>query len=147
MADINIRSIEKKDRAQVLSMMREFYSSPLVLSNGSEEIFNADFDACLSSSPYLSGFVFEFGGELCGYAMIAKSFSTEFGKPCIWIEDIYILPSRRSLGIGKSFFDFLFKSFPDSVFRLEAEEENERAIKLYNECGFDIIPYAELIRK
>ena len=52
-----IRGMEEKDRNQVLEMMRVFYASPAVLSNGSEEIFAADVDACISDSPYLEGYI------------------------------------------------------------------------------------------
>ena len=64
-------------RADILSMMRVFYASPAVATNGSEEIFLSDVEACISDNPYLSGFVFMKGDSLAGYSMIAKSFSTE----------------------------------------------------------------------
>ena len=51
--------------------------------------------------------------------MIAKSFSTEYGVPCIWIEDIYLKPEFRNRGIGSQFFDYLQKQFPDHLQRLE----------------------------
>ena len=48
--------------------------------------------------------VFKDGNKYSGYAMLAKSFSTEFGKNCIWIEDLYVLPSARSRGHRQSVF-------------------------------------------
>ena len=53
-----------------------------------------------NDNPYLEGYIFEVSGEIQGYGMIAKSFSTEFGRPCMWIEDIYIKESCRGAGIG-----------------------------------------------
>ena len=91
-----IRAMLPKDKDAVLEMMREFYASPAVFSNGSEEIFKADIEQCTKDNPYLEGYVFEENGEVQGYAMVAKSFSTEFGKPCIWIEDLY-LKSQNTL--------------------------------------------------
>ncbi len=140
----NIRIMVESDRASVMEMMRVFYASPAVLSNGSEEIFKADLDACVGDSPYLEGYVFEKDGTVQGYAMIAKSFSTEFGKPCIWIEDLYIKSEFRGLGIGSRFLGFIEEKYPDSVFRLEAEAENERALHVYKKCGFEVLPYIEL---
>ena len=130
-----------KDRPVVMEMMRVFYSSPAVLTNGSEEIFANDVDNCIGDSPYLEGYVFENESDLLGYAMIAKSFSTEFGKPCIWIEDLYLKEENRGKGIGKEFFAFIEEKYPNHIFRLEAEEENEGAIRLYKKCGFEVIPY------
>lgn len=135
-----------KDKASVIEMMRTFYASPAVLSNGSEEIFCNDIENCVNNSPYLEGYIFEDSDEIQGYAMIAKSFSTEFGKPCIWIEDLYIKDRYRGLGIGSRFIDFITKKYTDSIFRLEVEEENARAVKVYEKCGFTVLPYMEMKR-
>ena len=143
-----IRNLVDSDKNEVIDMMRVFYQSDAVLSNGSEEIFESNVNACVNDSPYLEGFVFEHeDGEIIGYAMIAKSFSTEFGKRCIWIEDIYIKPEFRSMGIGTIFFEKLFSTYHDVIFRLEAEEDNFQAIGLYKKSGFDVIPYLELIKR
>lgn len=139
-----IRGMEKKDRSYVIEMMRVFYASPAVLSNGSEEIFEADVDNCIGECPYLEGYIFENAEDIQGYAMVAKSFSTEFGKPCIWIEDIYIKDEYRGLGIGSLFLDYIERKYPNSVFRLEVEAENERAVKVYNKCGYEILSYMEM---
>ena len=139
-----IRVMTKEDKDTVMEMMRVFYASPAVLSNGSEEIFAADIENCVNDSPYLEGFVFENENEIEGYGMIAKSFSTEFGKPCIWIEDLYLKPEYRGLGIGSMFFEYLEKTYTDCIFRLEVEEENERAIHVYKKNGFELLPYMEM---
>ena len=136
--------MEKKDKTQVIEMMRVFYASTAVLSNGSEEIFEADVDNCVGDSPYLEGYIFESEGTIQGYGMVAKSFSTEFGKPCIWIEDIYIKEESRGLGIGSTFMNFVEEMYPDSIFRLEVEEENEPAVNMYKKCGYEILPYMEM---
>ena len=76
--------------------------------------------------------------------MVAKSFSTEFGKTCIWIEDLYIKEEYRSLGIGSKFFEYIQEKYINSIFRLEVEAENEKAIKVYEKCGFNVLPYMEM---
>ena len=102
-----IRKMIREDKNTIVDMMRVFYASPAVFTDGSDEIFEADVENCVNDSPYLEGFVFEGNGEIQGYGMIAKSFSTEFGKPCIWIEDLYLKPDYRGLGIGSKFFEYL----------------------------------------
>ena len=142
--DYAIRHMEERDRTEVLEMMRIFYASEAVLSNGSEEIFSADFNNCVNNCPYLEGYIFENKGIILGYGMIAKSFSTEFGKPCIWIEDIYLKKQYRNYGIGSAFLRYIEETYPGCIFRLEAEAENARAIHVYKKCGFDVLPYLEL---
>ena len=139
-----IRAMTKEDKISVLEMMQMFYSSPAVLTNGSEEIFLSDIDNCINDNPCLEGYIIEISEEIQGYAMIAKSFSTEFGKMCIWIEDLYIKDGCRGLGLGNMFMEFITKKYGNCIFRLEVEEENERAVKLYEKYGFTVMPYMEM---
>ena len=139
-----IRNMVKEDKNSVYDMMHVFYTSPAVLSDGSEEIFNNDIDNCVGECPYVEGYIFQKEQEIQGYAMVAKCFSTEFGKPCIWIEDLYIKPEYRGQGIGSKFFEFIEKKYPNTILRLEVEKENERAIKVYEKCGYEVLPYMEM---
>ena len=139
-----IRRMGKEDKAVVLEMMRVFYASPAVFTNGSEEIFTRDIENCINENPYLEGYIVEDSKNIQGYAMVAKSFSTEFGKPCIWIEDLYIKDEYRGLGIGNMLMDFITKKYTDCIFRLEVEEENENAVQVYEKCGFSFLPYMEM---
>lgn len=139
-----IRLMKEKDRACVVEMMRQFYASAAVLSNGSEEIFQADVEYCVGESPYMEGYIFEQDDDIQGYAMVAKSFSTEFGKPCMWIEDLYIKKEYRGLGIGSQFLKYVEEKYPNALFRLEVEAENERAVHVYKKCGYEILPYMEM---
>ena len=140
------RPMEERDRAAVLAMMRAFYASPAVLTDGSDEIFENDVSACLGGDPNLSGFVYEENGELLGYAMTARSFSTEFGKPCVWLEDLFVAPAARGRGVGRALLSFVLAKHPGAVFRLEAERENEKAVRLYEGVGFAELPYYEMIK-
>lgn len=141
-----IRNMTEADRVEVRKMMEVFYVSPAVLSNGSAEIFENDIANCVNECPYLEGYIFEEQNVIKGYAMVAKSFSTEFGKPCIWIEDLYVKDEFRGQGIGTMFFEFIGKKYEGYVQRLEVEEENERAVAVYEKCGFEEIPYMEMKR-
>ena len=141
-----IRDMAEQDKENVLAMMRVFYASPAVLSNGSEEIFKSDIENCLHNRQYLEGYVFEQDRQLLGYGMIAKSFSTEFGKRCIWIEDLYVKEQYRGAGIGSAFLEFVAKKYEGCILRLEVEEENQRAIHVYEKCGFSQLPYMEMKR-
>lgn len=141
-----IRKMKAEDKQEVIDMMRGFYASPAVHTNGSEEIFLADVEGCINNCPYLEGYIFQEESTIQGYAMIAKSFSTEFGKPCIWIEDIFIKKEFRGRGISPQFFQLLEETYPNHLFRIEAEEENKRAVKVYKEAGFKVLPYLELFK-
>lgn len=139
-----IRNMVIEDKEEVLKMMKIFYESPAILSNGSLEIFINDFENCINDNPYLEGYIFENKGKVLGYTMVAKSFSTEFGKPCLWIEDIYIKEEYRGMGLGSLFFEYIENKYPNTIIRLEAEKDNKRAISFYQKKGYEILPYLEL---
>ena len=90
-----IRPMQPADKEAVLAMMEVFYASPAVLSNGSAAIFSSDFEACINNNPYLEGYMFEENGQIQGYAMAAKSFSTEFGRPFI-SKRIFVEPALEA---------------------------------------------------
>ncbi|MBP3609252.1 MAG: hypothetical protein J6J42_02830 [Lachnospiraceae bacterium] len=46
--------------------------------------------------------------------------------------------------MGSRFFAFIEKKYTGSVFRLEVEEENERAVHVYRKCGYEVLPYMEM---
>ena len=36
------------------------------------------------------------------------------------------------------------EKYPNSLFRLEVEAENERAVHVYKKCGYEVLPYMEM---
>ncbi len=144
---VELRVMVETDKEQVIAMMRDFYNSPAVYTNGSEEIFISDVEHCVNDCPFFEGYVFEDAGKLVGYGMVAKSFSAEFGKPCIWLEDLYIMEEYRSMGLGSRYFQMIDEKYPDTVRRLEVEEENEGAVRLYKKLGYTVIPYMEMMKE
>ncbi|MBR5272871.1 MAG: GNAT family N-acetyltransferase [Clostridia bacterium] len=132
------------DGEAVYEMMRAFYSSPAVYTNGSDEIFRNDIAQCIGDNPYVEGYVFCNEEEIQGYGMVAKSYSTEFGKNCIWIEDIYVKPHWRGAGIGTGFLKFISEKYADCLIRLEVEQDNKYARRVYENCGFEALPYMEM---
>jgi len=146
--DIKIRNFQNEDKSCVFRMMREFYNSPAVIHKASDAVLLADIEACISKSPFIEGYVFEKAGEIAGYAMVSKSFSTEAGGLCVWIEDIYLKPEFRGVGIGKEFFQYIEKLYKTAAarLRLEVESSNARAIEVYKKCGYEKLPYIQMIK-
>ncbi len=140
-----IRKILREDTAAVLKMMRTFYNSAAVLTNGSEKIFAANIENCLGGSNFIEGFVFLAEEKIIGYGMLAKGYSTEFGGDCIWIEDIFIEPEYRGRGYGTKFIEYVKEIYPNKILRLETEHENLKALNVYKNLGFKELPYLELV--
>ena len=141
--NISFRQMKNSDRDVVLEMMRKFYHSTAVYTDGSEEIYRSDFDNSVNGSPYLEGYVITDDNCVVGYTMLAKSFSTEFGKECIWLEDLYLKENYRNMGIIPKFIDFVKNKYPDKLLRIEVEKENSHAVYVYEKNGFKKLPYSE----
>ena len=145
----NIRYMTAEDTECVFNMMREFYNSPALITTPSDEILKKNISDCISDLPFIEGYIFEDSTKMLGYAMIAKSYSTEFGGMCIWIEDIYLLPEYRHKGIATRFFKYIEKTYSKTavVMRLEAEKDNIKAVSAYRKNGFFELPYMELVKE
>lgn len=143
---MKIVRMKNEHREEVKGMMTVFYSSPAVDSNGSPEIFDRDIDACVGNTRDLKGYVFLENGKVAGYSMVSGGFSTEFGRKCLWIEDLYFKPEFRDRGLAGQFFSYIGKKYRGYEFKLEVEKENERAVHVYRREGFSFLPYEIMIK-
>lgn len=139
---MEIRKIREEDRGELFEMMRVFYDSPALIHKSSDRVLMRDIDACLSDCPFVEGYLFVDDKGTAGYSMVSKSYTTEYGGICVWVEDLYIKEDRRGLGYASRLFDFLEKSYPEAVrFKLEVERENEHAVAVYKKKGYTVSEY------
>lgn len=141
-----IRKYCFKDREVVLNMMKEFYSSPAVLHKIPEENYTKTLDEAEKQSPYLDVFILEHNEQTAGYALTAYTYSNEAGGNVVWIEEIYVLPQFQGKGIGGEFINYIKSGFGDFArIRLEVEESNDGATRLYKREGFEELAYCQYI--
>ncbi len=143
-----IRRIERGDKETYLRLTKAFYNSPAVLASIPEENILATFEEMMRSRKYVQGFfLLSEKGETAGYALVVKSFSQEAGGMVLWVDELYILPEFRSLGLGGQFLSFIQDNLAADVkrIRLEVEEDNTRAMSLYQRLGFEQLPYVQMI--
>jgi GNAT superfamily N-acetyltransferase len=139
---MDIKKMTESDRRRVYEMMRVFYDSPALIHKSSDAVLKRDIEACLSGNIFVEGYVFRENGEVIGYSMISKSFTTEYGGICVWIEDLYFEEKWRNRGFGSQFFEYLERQYPEAVrFKLEVEKENEAAVATYKKNGYAISDY------
>ena len=143
---IEIRKIKNTDRELFLSLQKEFYQSDAVLHPIPDSYYANNFTELMRSDVYLMGYFFEIDGKNAGYALLSRSYSPEAGGIVIWIEELYVLPEYRSMGVGSRFFAFLEKELPAARYRLEVEPDNDRARRLYGRQGYESLPYLQMIK-
>ena len=80
----------------------------------------------------------EYAGEPVGMALYFYNFSTFLGRHGIYIEDLFVLPEKRGLGIGKALLQHLAaKALEQGCGRLEwwVLDWNEPSIRFYEKLG------------
>lgn len=146
---MTIKTLSAADFDDVLAMMKVFYASEALLVHPQEEVLRRTLREAVAEGPYLTGYGFWEGETLAGYGMVTRSYSTETGGICVWIEDIYIRPEYRGKGTGSAFLKFVEERYSGEAvrLRLEAEPENERAMGVYRKAGFEILGYTQLVKE
>lgn len=143
---LEIRKLKKQDKELFLDFLNRFYHSEAVLHPTDRELHLNIFNEIIRSEAYLLCYVFELDGENAGYALLSKSFCPEVGGSIIWIEQLYINEEFRGKGIAGEFLSFIEKEFSPDRIRLEVEEDNANAIRLYRKNGYRFLPYLQMVK-
>ena len=140
-----IRKILHDDKTEYIKMAEDFYSSPAVLSPVPKSHFEITFDELMKGSAFTEGFIFECDEKIAGYGLIAKTFSQEAGGVSVTVEEIYVEEEYRNKGIGTQFFEYMKENIPAARYRIEVEADNEKAMRLYERMGFEVLPYIQMV--
>ncbi|WMJ83115.1 GNAT family N-acetyltransferase [Oscillospiraceae bacterium LTW-04] len=144
-----IRKVEPNDREAYIGLVQRFYNSDAVDHDIPKKYIEATFDELMRSDVYADGYIMTHDGKPAGYALIAKTFSCEGGGLTVWVEEVFILPEYRSLGLGKALFATLEEKYGGSLarMRLEIAPDNIRAKSLYQKLGFQELPYQQMVKE
>ena len=99
-----IRQIEPKDVAAVMDLIRGLaeYERDLASVKNTTERLTAD----IFEHHYCDSLVVEVDEVIVGFALYYTSYSTWKG-PCLYLEDLFVLPEFRAKGLGSKLFDQL----------------------------------------
>ena len=143
---MQIRKFQPGDFTVYLEFSRDFYSGGAVLHPVDEQNFKNTFDACIAESPYTQGYLLKEEGKPAGYVLVSKTWSNEVGGLSVLLEELYVAPAFRGKKLGTQFFAWFFDTYSDAKrLRLEVNEENEGAIRLYERLGFTFLEYRQMI--
>jgi diamine N-acetyltransferase len=86
----------------------------------------------------VQGLIAEVEGEPVGFCLWYETFSTFTGRAGYWIEDVFVEPAHRRLGIGSAFFQAVAqRAVAEGHARVEWSvlDWNEPAIAFYRRIG------------
>ncbi|MCF6807674.1 GNAT family N-acetyltransferase [Thiotrichales bacterium 19S9-12] len=137
LSDIKIRFSEEKDIPIVLSFIKELAEYEKLSHEviATEETLKKHL---FSDKPKAEVLLINNGQTDIGFALFFHNFSTFLGKPGLYLEDLYVKPEYRGLGIGKAIFYYLAKlALERDCGRIEwwVLDWNEPSINFYKKLG------------
>ena len=137
--DFDIRDATADDVDEIVRLVRElalYEKEPDSVTATPHHFHEALFP--VEASPAAYGMVAVRQGRVVGMAVWFTTFSTWTGRPGIWLEDLFVEPEQRGLGIGKALLARLAATCLERGYpRLEwaVLDWNEPSIEFYRSQG------------
>lgn len=134
---LRIEEAGEKDVSLILQFIRELaeYEKELARATATQEILRA---TLFGPEPYVKTAIVYVGEEPAAFAIYYFSYSSFSGLPGLYLEDIFVRPAFRGLGVGKELFTFLARRAGErGCGRMEWSvlNWNESAIGFYEKLG------------
>jgi GNAT superfamily N-acetyltransferase len=136
-ANISIGPAQPEDVPLILELIHELaeYEKEADAAQASELQLR---QALFGQKPAAEAVIARLEGQPAGWALWFQSFSTWTGKPGLWLEDLYVRPAYRRLGVGRTLLVHLARVCLERGYgRLEWSvlDWNAPALDFYRELG------------
>lgn len=143
----HIEKMREEMRAEVVSMVLDFYHSDAVDHVVEAEVLEQTFTDAVSPDPVLTGYVLMEDDHIVGFAYVTVFYACEVGGRCMMFEELYLKAEARGRGYGSRFFQAIMDLHPEiQRFRLEVTKKNESAARLYKKLGFTYLSYNQMVK-
>jgi GNAT superfamily N-acetyltransferase len=138
----SIRAAELRDVVPIVAMIRElaeFEHLSHLLQVTPEKLRPHLF----GERPVVEALVAEVAGEAVGFALFFTTFSTFLAQPGLYLEDLYVKPEHRRLGVGGALIARVGRIAVEREcgrFEWRVLDWNERAIAFYEKIGATVMP-------
>lgn len=144
---LTFRDITLRDHDLILPMVQAFYHTDAVLHEVDPAILERTFrDAADHGEDLLRGVLIQADGQPAGYLYITQCYSAEVGGRCVFLEEIFLKPEFRGQGLGPQVMAWIEEQYPSARrFRLEVNEVNRGAVRMYQKAGYDYLRYDQMV--
>jgi len=134
---LSLRLATQHDVPQILRFIRELaeYEKLLDMVVADEAKLTA---TLFGDKPYAEVVIADYAGQPAGFALFFHNYSTFLAKPGIYLEDLFVEPACRGVGVGKALITYLAKlAVERDCGRLEWSvlDWNQPAIDFYQSLG------------
>jgi GNAT superfamily N-acetyltransferase len=149
-AEFEIREAVPADAAAIFSLVRDLAAYERLLDEvtGSEDgLARWLFGPARACEALVA--VGDGAGSVIGFALYYRTFSTFDAAPGLWLEDLFVVPSARRLGVGRALLARLASLTVERGYtRLEwaALDWNEPALSFYATLGAEVLTSWKVLR-
>ena len=89
------------------------------------------------------------GNQVIGFAAISFAWTLEHGGKTAWLDELYVIPEQRNLGVGSVLVDAVITATQQAgclAIDLEVEADHSRAEHLYARKGFESLSRRRWVR-
>ncbi len=138
---LTLENATVKDVPLILQLIRELaeYEKAADQAVAQEEDLRRD---GFSDPPKFRVIIARWNGEPAGFALYLYHYSTWLGRPTLYLEDLFVRPQFRRLGIGRSMLTHLAKiALAEGCGRFEWQvlDWNRSAIDFYESLGATVM--------
>jgi GNAT superfamily N-acetyltransferase len=136
-----IRAAAPADVGELLRLIHELavYEKLEHMAVGTQPMLHA---ALFGERPVCEALVAQSGGRAVGFALFFPTFSTFLCKPGLYLEDLFVEPAHRGLGIGKALLQRLAALTVErggGRFEWRVLDWNEPSIRFYEGLGATLL--------
>lgn len=144
---MKIRLYNELDYTEVNKMIMALYFEDSEGESMNSTKIDRTIDALYNNPDKGEILVLESHGEIVGYSIVVFQWSNEYGGDVVNIDELYVKPSFRSMGIGTDFIKYLMEKYQDNLIVLEVTPSNNRAYDYYSLLGFEDVVNKHMILK
>ncbi|XP_053601313.1 thialysine N-epsilon-acetyltransferase-like [Plodia interpunctella] len=136
-AKVHVRPARPEDMARVHSLIHELAAYENVPDGPKLSVQDLITDGFECSSPWFSVLIAESAGEVVGYLMWNRAYSS-WTRRALYVEDLYVLPAARRAGVGMRLMRALCElGLAAGVHRIDWHvlEQNASARRFYDKLG------------
>jgi GNAT superfamily N-acetyltransferase len=140
--DFELRRAEPRDVPAIVGLIAELaeYEQLTHLMQATPETLHPHL---FGDRPVVEAVVGEVHGVVVAFALFFTNFSTFLAKPGLYLEDLYVQPQHRGLGLGKALLEHLGALAIDrgcGRFEWSVLDWNQSAIDFYQRMGATVLP-------